>query len=210
MSIESVMPSSHLILCCPVLLLPPIPPSIRVFPNESTLNCASKVSPNLTLLPLPTAAFHRLQLCFARQVLLVGLFVANSSSICLLFSCFIRVWLFATPWTVACWAPLYINPEAIFLKLIKSLPYLKPIWGFASLTSHMILLILRLLFSGSATWQQDFFFFNLTILYWFCALTWIRHGCTWVPNPEPASHLPPHIISLDHPRAPAPSILYRT
>ena len=31
MSIESVMPSSHLILCCPLLLLPPIPPSIRVF-----------------------------------------------------------------------------------------------------------------------------------------------------------------------------------
>ena len=38
MSIESVMPSSHLILCCPLLLLPPIPPSIRVFSNESTLH----------------------------------------------------------------------------------------------------------------------------------------------------------------------------
>ena len=37
MSIESVMPSSHLILCCPFLLLPAIPPSIRVFSNESTL-----------------------------------------------------------------------------------------------------------------------------------------------------------------------------
>ena len=36
-SIESVMPSSHLILCCPLLLLPPVPPSIRVFSNESTL-----------------------------------------------------------------------------------------------------------------------------------------------------------------------------
>ena len=36
-SIESVMPSSHLILCCPLLLLPQIPPSIRVFSNESTL-----------------------------------------------------------------------------------------------------------------------------------------------------------------------------
>ena len=35
--IESVMPSSHLILCCPLLLLPPIPPSIRVFSSESTL-----------------------------------------------------------------------------------------------------------------------------------------------------------------------------
>jgi len=37
MSIESVMSSSHLILCRPLLLLPPIPPSIRVFSNESTL-----------------------------------------------------------------------------------------------------------------------------------------------------------------------------
>ena len=37
-SIESVMPSSHLILCRPCLLLPPIPPSIRVFSNESTLH----------------------------------------------------------------------------------------------------------------------------------------------------------------------------
>ena len=37
MSIELVMPSSHLILCCPLLLLLPIPPSIRVFSNESVL-----------------------------------------------------------------------------------------------------------------------------------------------------------------------------
>ena len=37
MSIESVMPSSHLIFCCPLLLLPSIPRSIRVFSNESTL-----------------------------------------------------------------------------------------------------------------------------------------------------------------------------
>ena len=37
MSIESVMPSNHLILCCPLLLLPSIFPSIRVFSNESVL-----------------------------------------------------------------------------------------------------------------------------------------------------------------------------
>ena len=37
MSIESVMPSNHLILCCPFLLLPSIFPSIRVFSNESVL-----------------------------------------------------------------------------------------------------------------------------------------------------------------------------
>ena len=38
MSIESVMPSSHLILYCPLLFLPPIPLSIRIFSNESTLH----------------------------------------------------------------------------------------------------------------------------------------------------------------------------
>ena len=36
-SIESVMPSSHLILCCPLLLLPPISPSVRLFSDESVL-----------------------------------------------------------------------------------------------------------------------------------------------------------------------------
>ena len=38
MSVELVMPSSHLILCRPLILLPPIPPNIRVFSNESTLH----------------------------------------------------------------------------------------------------------------------------------------------------------------------------
>ena len=42
-SIESVMPSNHLILCDPLLLLPPIPPSIRVFSSESTLHEVAKV-----------------------------------------------------------------------------------------------------------------------------------------------------------------------
>ena len=37
MSIESVMPSNHLILCCPLFLLPSIFPIIRIFPNESVL-----------------------------------------------------------------------------------------------------------------------------------------------------------------------------
>ena len=38
MSIELVIPSNHLILCCPLLLLPPIPPSTRGFSNESVLH----------------------------------------------------------------------------------------------------------------------------------------------------------------------------
>ena len=52
-------------------------------------------------------------------------------------------------------------------------------------------------------------FFNFTILCWFCHIsTWICHRYTHVPHPEPSSLLPPHIIPLGHPSAPAPSILY--
>ena len=53
-SIESVMPSSHLILCRPLLLLPPTPPSIRVFSNESTLHMrwpSTGVSASASFLP---------------------------------------------------------------------------------------------------------------------------------------------------------------
>ena len=52
-SIESVMPSSHLILCCPLLLLPPIPPSIRVFSNESTIHMRWPKNPALLALIMP-------------------------------------------------------------------------------------------------------------------------------------------------------------
>ena len=53
MSIGSVMPSSHLILCHPLLLLPPIPPSIRVFSNESTLHmrCPKYLSFSFSIIP---------------------------------------------------------------------------------------------------------------------------------------------------------------
>ena len=53
-SIKSVMPSSHLILCHPLLLLPPIPPSIRVFSNESTLCQSTGVSALASFLPKNT------------------------------------------------------------------------------------------------------------------------------------------------------------
>ena len=55
--IKSVMPSSHLILCRPLLLLPPIPPSIRVFSNESTLCMrwqSTGVSASASVLPMNT------------------------------------------------------------------------------------------------------------------------------------------------------------
>ena len=61
----------------------------------------------------------------------------------------------------------------------------------------------------------DRFYFIFCFIYLFIllfnilhTLTWICHGCSYVPHPEPPSHLSPYIISLDHPHAPAPSILY--
>ena len=52
------------------------------------------------------------------------------------------------------------------------------------------------------------YLFYFIILYWFChRLTWIHHGCTCVPRPEPFSHLPPYTIPLGHPSAPALSTL---
>ena len=57
--IECVMPSSHLILCRPLLLLPPIPPSIRVFSNESTL--VAKLLSDKRLVPRIQKEFIKLK-----------------------------------------------------------------------------------------------------------------------------------------------------
>ena len=54
MSIELVMPSSHLILCCPLLLLPPNPPSIKDFSSESTLRQIIGVSASASVLSMNT------------------------------------------------------------------------------------------------------------------------------------------------------------
>ena len=54
MSIKLVMLSSHLVLCHPLFLLPPIPPSIRVFSNESTLCQSTRVSALAAFLPKNT------------------------------------------------------------------------------------------------------------------------------------------------------------
>ena len=57
MSIKSIMPSSHLILCRPLLLLPPIPPSIRVFPMSQLFAWGGQsigVSASASVLPMNT------------------------------------------------------------------------------------------------------------------------------------------------------------
>ena len=63
-SIELVMPSSHLILCRPLFLLPPTPPSIRVFSNESTLQWGGQsigVSASASALPRNTQGWSPLE-----------------------------------------------------------------------------------------------------------------------------------------------------
>ena len=90
---------------------------------------------------------------------------------------------------------LYITFQIIFCYgLLQDIDYSSLFFFFLCIYIFLILI---------------FTLFYFTILYWFChTLTWISHKCTWVPKHEPPSHLPPHIISLDHPHAPAPSILY--
>ena len=127
------------------------------------------------------------------------------------FSC---VWLFVTLWTeptrLLCpwgfsrqeyWSGLPCPPPGEPLSYLKKFNkyfiFLYPLYIQISLIIPEILFFL------------NFTLFYFTILCWFChTSTWVCHGCTWVPNPEPPSHFPPHTISLGHPSAPAPSILY--
>ena len=64
--IESVMPSSHLILCHPLFLLPPIPPSIRVFSNESTLcmRWPNDWSFSFSIIPSKELSIRNSEVCF--------------------------------------------------------------------------------------------------------------------------------------------------
>ena len=78
--------------------------------------------------------------------------------------------------------------------------------------NHMIIITdseLCFLFFFLQNSTPFYFIFHFTILYWFChTLTWIHHGCTCVPHPEPPSHLPPHPIPQGHSSASTPSTLY--
>ena len=122
----------------------------------------------------------------------------------------------------------YMTPN--FWQLMSSLWKAICLWAvcFATFKAIKMLSIInpyRILFSqqGHCTlekWSERnygyFFLFNLfleayyfTILYWFChTLTWVHHGCTCVPHPEPHFYLPPYLIPQGHPSAPALSTLY--
>ena len=106
-SIELVMPSSHLILCRPLPLLPPIPPSIRVFSNESTL-----------WMRWPKYwSFSFSTICNLESenpyVLLVTMI--ESGSVVYSLGC---VHLFVTPWTVAHQSPVHAISQIILLEWV--------------------------------------------------------------------------------------------
>ena len=124
-----------------------------------------------------------------------------------------HVWLFETPWTVTHQAP----PPMEFSRqeYWSGLPFPSPrdlsdpgieprsptSWADALMSEP----------PGNQEMNMKGFLFiiiiiflNFTILYWFChTLTWIRHGCTYVPHPDPPFPLRPHPIPQGHPRAPA-------
>ena len=112
-----------------------------------------------------------------------------------------RVRLLVTPWTAVHQAPPSMGYSGE--EYWRGVPLPSPSLPLSHLESPNI--------THSVLFSFNFIFtlFYFRILYWFChTLTWICHGCIRAPNPESPSHLPPHIISLDHPHAPAPSILY--
>ena len=97
-SIELVMPSSHLVLCHPLFLLSPIPPSIRVFSNESTLHMrwpkywsfSSSISPSKENPGLISFRMDCLDLLAVQGTLrsLLGLsYVCMLFNFCLIFAC---------------------------------------------------------------------------------------------------------------------------
>ena len=94
MSIESVMPSNHLILCHPLFLLPSIFPTIRVFSSESALRVRWPKYWSFSFNISPSSEHPEL------------ISFRMDSSFLLIFPSFSRVRLFATPWTVAYQAPL--------------------------------------------------------------------------------------------------------
>ena len=104
MSTESVMPSTHLILCCPLFLLPSIFPSIRVFFNESALHIRWpeywSFSFNISLSD-EYSGLISFQIDWFGLLEIQGILKNFPLLLLLLLSHFSLVWLFGTPWTVA-------------------------------------------------------------------------------------------------------------
>ena len=117
MSIESVMPSKDLILCCPLLLPPSIFPSIRVFSNESAL-CIRW--PKYWSFSFNISSSMNIQDWFPLGSVYQFSSVQSLS----------RVWLFATPWIAARQASLSITNSRSSLKLMSIKSVMPWLWFF--------------------------------------------------------------------------------
>ena len=116
MSVELVMPSSHLILCRPLLLLAPIPPSIKVFSNESTL-CMRWPKYWSFSFSISSSKEHLGLISFRMDWLdLLAVQRTRYQYIIVDFQSLSRLQLFAMPWTAACQASLSFT---IFQSLLK-------------------------------------------------------------------------------------------
>ena len=110
------MPSSHLILCCPLLLLPPIPPSIKVFSNESTLCMRWPKYWSFSFSIIPSKEIPGLISFRTDWLDLLAVQRTRYQYIIVDFQSLSRVQLFAMPWTAACQASLSFT---IFQSLLK-------------------------------------------------------------------------------------------
>ena len=106
-STESVMPSNHLILCHPLLLLPSVFPNIRVFSNESALCIRWPKYWSFSFNISPANEYSRL-ISFRDSKIFLHLTIQLYDSCLFLLSVCVPncVWLLATPWTLACQVPL--------------------------------------------------------------------------------------------------------
>ena len=67
--------------------------------------------------------------------------------------------------------------------------------------------VVSLSYSSAILAPPIYFYFNWRLITLEYSFTWISHGCTCVPHPDPPSHVPPHLIPQGHPSAPALSTL---
>ena len=116
MSIESVMPSSHLILCCTLLLLFSIFPSIKVYPNELALHIRWPKYWSFSFSIIPSKEIPGLISFRTDWLDLLAVQRTRYQYIIVDFQSLSRVQLFAMPWTAACQASLSFT---IFQSLLK-------------------------------------------------------------------------------------------
>ena len=182
MSIESVMPSNHLILCHS-LLLSSIFPSNRVFSNELILRIRCPKCWSFSISP---SNEHSKLISFRIDLLAVqgtlkSLLQHHSSKASIL------------------WHSAFFMVQLSHLYMTTGKNVALTIWTFVS---KVMFLLFCFNFNFFISWRL------ITLHYCsgFChTLTWISHGFPCVPHPDPPSHLPLHLIPLALPSAPAPS-----